>query len=381
MKRQSIFLKNTSNIFSSYFVFYCVVVIFIFQSFLVSPVFCSCLDEVLQSLIDTPSPSLLSPKTKLSNPISQIEELRTSTLVESGVVKALERVKRYSNKKEAEISAKLVKNLWRNTDFFKSSNFYEEIGTDVSNIENFFIGWFVKPGNNAQITAQTFETMKAQLPAKYLPLCLDPGIATRANDFLVFSKEFISKHPNSDLMDLRNAFSNHLGKKIFYRGMGLTPEEVSMMKTEGISSRNLSFFNYIPKEYNYHPMADLPMNRLDKELDDTAFLLARGPLQDMLFRITSGGEDRFSISLTDYKEVAIYVTNKFKIQNKATYVFKLEIPVIDTIPATFVTDRLGHGPVVVSPTNVFYMDQEGVESFAFGKISPENIVDVEIVSP
>lgn len=72
---------------------------------------------------------------------------------------------------------------------------------------------------------------------KYLPLLIDPGIASRYKTFADFLTRFKSKNP--DFLGARKAFSEKLGIATVYRGMALTEQEFDEISANGLYSPGL----------------------------------------------------------------------------------------------------------------------------------------------
>ncbi len=72
------------------------------------------------------------------------------------------------------------------------------------------------------------------IPA-FLPLLIDAGIALRADEFLNFAANLDRRRP----WEAREAYSQKLGTKNYYRGLLLSEQEFNEVKTTGIQSASI----------------------------------------------------------------------------------------------------------------------------------------------
>lgn len=242
-------------------------------------------------------------------------------------------------------SASSIDNLRQKNELFRQAEFYEIFGSDSQKIQNTFDVWHRK-------SFVDFRDFKDHLPQHLLALALDPGIVKRSDDFIRFAKKYLKKNPTVSLIKLREEFSKSLGTRTYYRGLSLTPDQVIALRKSGIS----------------------PLTQSYESKNWTNFLNS-GPKDDMYRRITEGTKNRFSQSITEFPEVAVYVSKIFGLEKREIYIFKLEIPVLEVTTARDVTHRMSHVPFQ-SMGKQFYMDQPGVEAFVMGTISPAWITSV-----
>jgi hypothetical protein len=261
------------------------------------------------------------------------------------------------------LSSERLAQVWRINGIFGDTRFYAAIGEDPNQIREVYESWYGRP-------SKKFPLFAAALPARFLALSLDPGIVGRIDEFLILAKEFLKSHPNSTILELRDAFSKKLGSKTYYRALALTAKGAEKVLKNGMQPRLLSYANYKPEIYDYAVPQDLPKTRLEKELREWAVFMHQGPKNDMLKRIEEGGGDRFSQSITEYPEVAAYAAKEFGKPGQTVYVFELNIPILEVTEAARVTDRMGHEPFN-SLGKTFYFDQPGVENFVIGAILPQ----------
>jgi hypothetical protein len=270
-------------------------------------------------------------------------------------------------------SAETLVKIWRLKRPFMQAEFYDAIGSDPQRIQEIYESWYGKP-------SQKFPLLKQALPARLLALSLDPGIMGRVNEFIAFSKTYLAGHPTASTIELREAFSEKLGTKTYYRGLSLNPLEADRWQVAGIQPRQLSYQPYVPEVYPPHPAPRMPKTRLEAEMRQWADFLIKGPKIDMLQRIRESGQNRMSQSVTDFFEVGVYAAKRFGRPGLEAFVFELHIPVLEVTEALRVTSNFGH-VAFESMGKTFYMDQPGVEGFVLGEIDPNWIHAVTPFGP
>jgi len=145
-------------------------------------------------------------------------------------------------------------------------------------------------------------------------LVYHPGIVSRTSEFM----EFISTRSSLTAAQALVQFRNELGTKIFYRALYILESDVELLKKNKINMLSRALHN----AYQYDPMINFgKLNKYNLFTDlEIQFKSSRGLLP---------------LSITVYPEVALSVAQMTKTNwpdpKRQIYLFKLEIPILDTI--------------------------------------------------
>ncbi len=316
---------------------------------------------------------------KLLDSRVQIEAQR----IEHHAKAALEYISKFYPNANLVSPVALLEGIYGLRQLFRNKKFLDELGRSP---DLFLIleAWY----KNTKHFTKAVELYE-YLPHDLKVLSLDPGIVVRSDEF----KEFYDNSNKASQLkpyDLRSLFSEKLGSKTLYRGIRLPKKPGSYFRgryypftsfdkyfeEQSLSPNNLALMPFSDDTYEPHP-AKLPQSRIEIELTAWASFLNSGPLQDMLNRITTGGADSFSQSASEFYEVAAYAAKKFG--SGSVYIFTLEVPIIEIIPALEVTDDFGHAQFK-SMGKSFFMDQPGVEEIILGLIPNSWIQNVDTLN-
>ncbi len=145
-------------------------------------------------------------------------------------------------------------------------------------------------------------------------LVYHPGIVTRTSD----SMDFISPRSSLTAAQALVQFRNELGTKLFYRALYILESDVQLLKKNKINMLSRGLHN----AYQYDPTMNFgKLNKYNLFTDlEIQFKSSRGLLP---------------LSITVYPEVALSVAQMTKTNwpdpKRQIYLFKLEIPILDTI--------------------------------------------------
>ncbi|MCB0350744.1 MAG: hypothetical protein KDD38_06140 [Bdellovibrionales bacterium] len=208
--------------------------------------------------------------------------------------------------------------------------------------------------------------------ADLLPLMFDIGILHHIPEFLEFLEQEKLQASSFDPWELREKFSNHLGTTRIYRAIALTDRELSIAKTQGLTSRILRNLT----------LNDWPI--YDFELQETYDSHSHGNGS------TYYSDNSYLISVSDFQEVSIAVANHHSEQNKPVYLFELEIPRLDILP---IGDRTSFIHPTNTPPNVLKIISGNkraskhkiffgrkLESFIMFRIDPSEITSITKIS-
>lgn len=267
---------------------------------------------------------------------------------------------------------------------FQSEEIYEFFRERPTETEALLKRWYPESDHGRpEVVARFHRTVvlaKEQLPAKFLPLFLDPGIASRAEDFLSFAKLELEKTPHQTPLSLRNAYSKKLGTKKIYRSLLLNSSEVLEIKKSGMSST--SHFNKENEAENLFKLFSI------RAFND-AVISQASPSSAIYHRKGSVGlrHNSLLMSFSDYSDVAAsvaYHSNETQRTNdRKLYTYEIEVPVLDVLVESDLHDpdrsrqqshRLRVG------LNHYQASDPGVEIFTWGSIMPEQIRQVTEVT-
>jgi hypothetical protein len=183
------------------------------------------------------------------------------------------------------------------------------------------------------------DLVKKRLGLKYVPLILDPGIASRLHRFLGFSKDYLAKHPDSTAWDLREAFKAALEidkpRKVLYRGLSLTESELQNILKNGMLAHNLRNLDEVAEKNVIHDQfSETLVLRMEKTpwgaMAEVSSPAGQGPLMELRDHILHGGQSNF-LSLSAHTEVSASVASMGLTPEKKIYMFEIDLPEISVI--------------------------------------------------
>lgn len=226
--------------------------------------------------------------------------------------------------------------------------------------------------------------VERELGKRFIPLLTDPGLANHFEKFQTFASKTVAAKPNISLPDLRQAFSDSLGKIKVFRGMVLSDQEVNEIQKTGIASRlfltsqrDVAFSDYMG-----------PLKAISGEP-----LYPLTPMESILKKYSSGNLDQETlqtqISTSTYPEVAetagfhsagVHWSSMAE-NNKAMYVFELEIPILDLIRTQGLFKNHEEGAFIpyVIDGKVFNMADDRIEFFTPFWLEPDAIQNIRIL--
>jgi hypothetical protein len=230
--------------------------------------------------------------------------------------------------------------------------------------------WQKKTGGWTTPEEQTIYGKFMESYPEFNQLSLDAGFITHLPEFM----EMLEKGEirSTDFEGARNELRKKLGYKILYRGTMLTDEESQSVKEKGLMS---------------------PLTRqIEKSEQPKEEFEAKALSTDINYSIESHfhGENYATpyLSVSAHEDVAIAVGRHFgkREPGQKFYLFKLRVPVIDLISyrehgiktpykIRELIDRNPDHSLVVSVEGKYKWD-EGVESYMFWKIDPEDIMEI-----
>lgn len=215
-----------------------------------------------------------------------------------------------------------------------------------------------------------------QLYPEFAQLSLDAGFITHLPEFMEMKEKGEIK--STDFKGARNELKKKLGYKILYRGTMLTDEELQSVKENGLMS---PLTGHIQK-------SDQPRDEFEAKVLSTNI--------NYSIEAHFHGENYLTpyLSVSGHEDVAIAVGRHFgkREPGRKFYLFKLRVPVIDTISYRKhgvktpykIQEMIDRNPdhslaVSVDGKEGKYKWDEDVESYIFWKIDPEDILEVKQV--
>jgi hypothetical protein len=173
----------------------------------------------------------------------------------------------------------------------------KEVADSIADWENFAQRRY---GTFGQSLHDKFESFSVE----FLPLLVDPGVTLRADDFLNFAaRQNLDK---TKPWAARDAYSAHLGEKIYYRGLMLSEEEFASIKTKGIQSASL--------RNNISPFVSINKNIISIISDRLSELNMR---EDPLMSVSESFDIARSVPCVKTADAS-----------KKVYVFKINLPAL-----------------------------------------------------
>lgn len=152
------------------------------------------------------------------------------------------------------------------------------------------------------------------LGPNFKQLVVDPGIILNLNEFLNFAQR--SGTENQDAWNMRERFSNSLGRDEVYRALILSPDEFNLIKGSGILSDALR--SHQVSSFDNLSFAMEVLKRVKKN-----FLSTNPPVADRLLSVTSAPyiAQIVATSAASLKELG----------SKKLYLFKISLPKLDNL--------------------------------------------------
>jgi hypothetical protein len=259
----------------------------------------------------------------------------------------------------------------------KNPEYYSFLDKHLDDTRALVTRWY---GPKADVMLRWVEKALGQ---RFIPLLTDPGLANHFDRFQAFAPRFLSKKPRASLLELRQAFSDSLGKTKVFRGMVLSAPEFRTVKKDGISSR-LFLTQERSKAFSEY------MTPLSFE-DDAIY--PRSPMEAIEKKYSSynPGQEavQVNISTTAYPEIAETIGyhggahdwEEMHKQKKSMYVFELEMPELDLVRNRGLFGANDENPVVPIVINekVFNMSDYRIEYFTPFWIEPQTIQKIRVL--
>lgn len=247
---------------------------------------------------------------------------------------------------------------------FRNSSFYDYFKKDVNSVRTIYKRWY--KDHQSQIDRQFNSSLKVLGPQR-ISLILDPGINFRLNEFLPFAKRIIEETPDITSINLRQAFSDHVGFITLYRGITYDSQHIDSYISKGLPSMFYDYTSGIAKT-NHHN--HLLMREFFME----------GPIQDIIQRVYSSSGRTAMHSLSQSYSQNIELAKSFtKAEDPGRhhqgYLFEVKIPRLETLQEKdfqgFILNLFRKLTPLQANNQWFYGGANGLEVFVFGRIEPQ----------
>ncbi|OFZ55287.1 MAG: hypothetical protein A2428_09090 [Bdellovibrionales bacterium RIFOXYC1_FULL_54_43] len=219
---------------------------------------------------------------------------------------------------------------------FDLPEFYQFVSREPNRALNLLKTWYGDVPEVARI--------QNRLGKEYLPLALDPGIISRADEFIEWAQSYIPSHSRASLYEIREAFAKKLGSEVVWRGMLFqSADQADSMKAHGIDSTLLKESHSAADETRirnrlFHELTTYPMK-------STFMHGPRGPLENIRFQILNKKSNTM-VSASGYIEPTYSpVWSEAPKPGNKFYLYKLNVPKISVIkkagPFSFLRNTTG----------------------------------------
>ncbi|HLE11873.1 MAG TPA: hypothetical protein VI754_11525 [Bacteriovoracaceae bacterium] len=230
-------------------------------------------------------------------------------------------------------SVKETGDLFRNEKFW---DFFSHPGQEEL-VDKLLATWYPRYSLGDKLS-EKISNARHYLKHRYSCLLLDPGIISRIDHFFAFALDYSDSHPDISTHALREAYSEHLGKRIVWRGIAVSDDTlIDNIKKEGFKA-HLFLKRRQPGDYRQerHINSSLvnTLLRANSNLDSPTPLMA---MSQRLSQVNIYGSTYISIS--QFIEVT-YAGAWLKLNNTMTkvgnkfYLFKLNISNLNIIDPT-----------------------------------------------
>jgi hypothetical protein len=250
---------------------------------------------------------------------------------------------------------------------YENHRLYEYLARNLADTRQLLTRWYADPSKSGTpFVDRVFPRIEAALGREYVVLLADPGIASRAEDFIRFLRAHRSELKGQTPWQVRRRYARELErtapKRVFYRAIGLRPEEAKRIRKSGLLSatfRELSPTN-LAKAYlrQFSPYERHGANAADL-----------GPLAELNHHQGLGGGQSSFLSASAHPEFAAAVAEKFRKRGQQVYLFELAIPEISIVRPVSPFDPSYEGERIRVGTKVFDLNDD-VEVFVPNLIPP-----------
>ena len=221
------------------------------------------------------------------------------------------------------IAQELMDDTLKGEDIYGNEKLYNYLGNDLEKVKKKLSTWYY---SGIKDRAKNYFDIVSELVGKqYTVLLVDPGIIGRAEDFIVFAKNYVELNGQVQPIILRKAYAEHLGTMRLYRGLMLTSDEAEYIAKNGILAPGMRdetvALDKISNIINEENQSGSPFNELKKRFfqkDENAVK-----------------STNLYISTSRYKDLAAsagaHHSPTLDEKIKSLYVYEIEIPRISTL--------------------------------------------------
>jgi hypothetical protein len=245
--------------------------------------------------------------------------------------------------------------------------YYDFLSRDPADTRALLARWY-------PFSRELVERVTVSLGERYTPILADPGVANRADQLIDFAPAYLAANPDAGVWQLRQAFSDHLGRETVYRGMVLTEAQARAMTAGGIDAPGFQSPERAARSVSESIQSDTHHDFVDYPRSPTAEIQAR------LTDFYDHGA-RMTMSVSRYREIAesagYHASGRAGQPGTSLYLFEIELPRLSLIEQTnlFANERASED-VFIAVGDEFAASEGGdlgVEMFVSHRIPPDAI--------
>ena len=226
-------------------------------------------------------------------------------------------------------------------DIYGNEKLYNYLGNNLEKVKEKLSIWYYS--GELGRSKNNFELVSKLVGKQYTVLLVDPGIMSRAEDFIVFAKNYVELNGQVRPIILRKAYAKHLGTTQLYRGLMLTSDEAEYISKHGILAPGMRD-------------KTVAIGKISNIIEEENQL--GSPLNELKERLYQKDENALKstnlyMSTSRYKDIAASAaaahSPTLNEKMKSLYVYKIEIPRISTLEVNKDTlfssfkPSIGHG--------------------------------------
>ena len=253
---------------------------------------------------------------------------------------------------------------------FESEEFYKFLSADIQQTKNLIHQWY-----GARAGSKLIQKVEKNLGEKNLVLLGDPGIASRVDDLIKYTKSDQVNINKTSPFNLRKDFAKHLGYSKIYRGMAITDQQAAKIQHQGLLAPGL--LDIRKTEEALFNLLDTNSVRNKQDSHNSGYYV-----DQIIARVDYGrNNDDIYSSCSKYRDVASSIgwySQKKDKDNVHPYLIEMDIPTISVIEQKGIFDNLTDLAGRIGKTfsvgkgNIYKSDDPDVEVFAPFIVNPEH---------
>lgn len=246
---------------------------------------------------------------------------------------------------------------------FDNPKVYEYLNTNPPYMKELFGRWY-----GESVADESMALLEEVGGKQHACLLADPGITSRFHSFIDFIEESGIDAERISPIDLRQAFSEHLGESTVYRCIALTEDVAKNIEQHGLMSKALIHTPEATLEKVLLTMFDSNEN--------TDFYAYTSPKKELKGKISGNMAETTVMPVTTHKEIAESVGWEFRddqTPDVKPYLFEITAPEISQIsPVGPFNTLYRHKGIKIGDKEFSNFRYSGVEKMMFHKIPAKN---------